>query len=544
MINEPQCVDISTASRDLFCAHCLTSSLYQNLRTKANEMLGRRRNFYGGDHPDFSHNPNANNSASGTQNPSHRRDQNYNSGSGPMTVNNHRYADLIINSTLNIVPAVPRQPPGLDSPGSGAFAMSNDDSTNGRERRAPAGLSTRPRTRIASPRPSSGRQSTPEKLGCEESPFLQSLGNSEQYDDLLTIAGEDAQEASDDLQWLSKYINDTGLQMQIVHTSIKLFNARGLFPECLRIGEMKNLSQHPVKVGVFADIWTGDTNGVKMAVKVMRYQSDTQKHKQVVKALIREAMVWRNLDHPSILPLTGIDFLNGNQEQICLVMPWMENGNLLQFLRAHPELGLETQLTLTKDVAHGLAYLHDRKITHGDLKSYNVLITPDRRACITDLGLSRVFVTLGATGLSTTSGCLRPVRWLAPERLRGGARSIISPEGDIYAFGCICYEIYARSVPFENIEEHKIYYVVGVQNQHLKLPSRLAPHAMRRLMESCCNPEPASRPKAVDIVDKIGRFQTALPGLIIPENSPRLGNVQGLFGTLYNWLLRWFMSLL
>ncbi|KAL0057243.1 Rho guanine nucleotide exchange factor, partial [Marasmius tenuissimus] len=150
------------------------------------------------------------------------------------------------------------------------------------EKREPTD-SPRPRASIANPRPSSGRQLTPEKLRREENSFRQLLSNPEQYDDLLTIDGEDAQELLNDWQRLSECTNDTGLRTQIVHTIIKLSDNSGLFPECLWIGEMKNLSKRPAEVGVFADIWTGNMNGVKVAVKVVRQRIDPQKREQVVK---------------------------------------------------------------------------------------------------------------------------------------------------------------------------------------------------------------------------------------------------------------------
>ncbi|KAK1216386.1 Rho guanine nucleotide exchange factor [Marasmius sp. AFHP31] len=209
--------------------------------------------------------------------------------------------------------------------------------------------SPRPRASIVNPRPSSGRQLTPEKLRREENSFRQLLSNSEQYDDLLTIDGEDAQEVLNDWQRLSECTDDTELRTQIVQTNSKLSDNSGLFPECLWIGELKNLSKRPAEVGVFADIWTGNMSGVKVAVKVVRHRIDAQKREQVVKAFTRQAMVWRNLSHPNILPFTGIYWFNGDKEQISLVTPWMENGNLLHFLSRHPELEPETQLTLARD---------------------------------------------------------------------------------------------------------------------------------------------------------------------------------------------------
>ena len=134
----------------------------------------------------------------------------------------------------------------------------------------------------------------------------------------------------------------------------------------------------------------------------------------------------------------------------------MEKGNLVQFMKASKREDIDhyalvsmlsscdvpnTHAVTPKihDVASGLAYLHSKKIVHGDLKGVNILITASLRACIADFGLSRVADT---QGLRMTTSNTRPVgtaRWLAPELLIGGGRS--SKESDVYSYACVCYEV-------------------------------------------------------------------------------------------------------
>ncbi|KAK1231104.1 hypothetical protein PQX77_005793 [Marasmius sp. AFHP31] len=82
----------------------------------------------------------------------------------------------------------------------------------------------------------------------------------------------------------------------------------------------------------------------------------------------------------------------------------------------------------------------------------------------------------------------------------------MSPESDVYSFGCVCYEIYAKQAAFEDVEEYGIYHIVVVQNQRPELPRRV-PNGMRRLIENCWRTEPGSRPKAASIVETIGDMQ-------------------------------------
>ncbi|KAK1216379.1 Rho guanine nucleotide exchange factor [Marasmius sp. AFHP31] len=258
--------------------------------------------------------------ASRARNVNFGRDQNTNGGAGAFTINNDD--------------RVRRDPP--------LTSQTSVRGVEGSDSRWDPATWPGPSANLANPRPSSGRRLTPEKLKREENTLRQLLGDLEQYEDILAADGEDAQEMLDDWQRLSECTNDTGLQLQIVRTMNELSDNSGLFPQCLWIGEtVKDLCTRRVEVSGFTDLWMGSISRSRVAMKVVRHRVDHQKRERVVKAFTRVAMVWRNLDHPNIMPFTGINWFNEDQEQICLA----------------------------EDVAQGLAYLHNLKIIHGDLKS-------------------------------------------------------------------------------------------------------------------------------------------------------------------------------
>ncbi|KAG7095918.1 hypothetical protein E1B28_006602 [Marasmius oreades] len=320
----------------------------------------------------------------------------------------------------------------------------------------------------------------------------------------LEQKGEDAQNWLDRLQVLVDYPNVLPhLRSSIFKVMIRLSKSSGLHPKCLSIQNVHKLGAHPIASGGSGDVWKGvlgEPPGRPVCLKVVKVYL-TSDIPELFKEYLQEAIVWRQLKHPNLLPFLGMYYLE-DETQFCLVSPWMDKGNLVQFLRATQREHVNHH-ALVYDVASGLAYLHSRKFVHGDLKGVNILITPDCRACIGDFGLSRVADT---HGLRITTSHSRPAgtaRWLAPELLVGGGRP--SKESDIYAFGCVCYEIFTGVCPFPDVPHEITVAFQVVQGRRPSRPQEITElsDAMWTIMESCWNANTSSRPTAVAVVEMV-----------------------------------------
>ncbi|KAK1227530.1 hypothetical protein PQX77_009437 [Marasmius sp. AFHP31] len=329
------------------------------------------------------------------------------------------------------------------------------------------------------------------------------LEDGSKRESLVQMTGEDAQEWLDLLQLLAEYPNvPKTLRSSLFNVMIRLSRNSGLHPRCLTIQNVEKLGEHPEGGGAFGDVWKGKIGGSSLVcIKVIRAFSVTDVEK-MLKDYIQEAIVWRQLNHRNLLPFMGIFYLDNDRKRLCLVSPWMEQGNLVQFLKNTSSEMIDHEL-LVEDVACGLAYLHEMKIIHGDLKGANILITPELRASIGDFGLSRVSDTQRL--FSQSSRSKGTIRWLSPELLKPGPNSVPSRESDVYAYGCVCYEIFAGHVPFPGLSEAAVLFIVVLESEHPTRPkdSPKLHDLMWDLMVECWIASPLDRPTMAQVMDQL-----------------------------------------
>ncbi|KAJ7912276.1 kinase-like domain-containing protein, partial [Mycena leptocephala] len=231
-----------------------------------------------------------------------------------------------------------------------------------------------------------------------------------------------------------------------------------ILPEKMAIHGVTLLNSHAVKYGGFANIFRGtytdkDGEQVEVALKVLKIfedQSDDDRRK-ILRKFAAEALVWYRLKHANIVPLLGVDgttFLG----KTAMVSPWMRQGSVLNYMTEHSPSS-PYAITLLNDVIQGLMYLHSQYIVHGDLCARNILID-GRQARLTDFGLATFIESDTSKKSSTHSGS---VRWSAPELLLSEFPFKRTPASDVWAFGCVCCEIWTEGqVPFQQMSDGAI----------------------------------------------------------------------------------------
>ncbi|KAG6829262.1 hypothetical protein H0H92_005142 [Tricholoma furcatifolium] len=190
----------------------------------------------------------------------------------------------------------------------------------------------------------------------------------------------------------------------------------------------------------------------------------------------------------------------------------MENGDVSMYLKANPTT---PRLPLAADVAKGLLYLHENGIIHGDLKGPNILIDGAGRARLADFGISAISDSNIVAWTSQSSGASKggSVRWQAPELfdIENGEAVKNSAASDVYAWGCVAFELFTGKVPFYGIKRDTAIIL------HVKSggrPTRPPPSSrswwgwglteeMWSLMEQSWESQPAQRPSSAEIVERL-----------------------------------------
>ncbi|KAI9330913.1 kinase-like domain-containing protein [Zopfochytrium polystomum] len=179
---------------------------------------------------------------------------------------------------------------------------------------------------------------------------------------------------------------------------------------------------------------------IPVAVKALKLTVLSDKTKN---ELINEANILQRSRRPFVIGFHGV--LQAD-EVFSLVLELAALGSLASYYEDPANSGttIHQRVTILHQVSSGMAYLHDTlKITHNDLKSFNILLTQNLQggpilSKITDFGMSKLkSETMTKTTTSSTGG--GSLLWLAPERR--GLRPKISKKNDIYSFAVLMTEV-------------------------------------------------------------------------------------------------------
>lgn len=157
---------------------------------------------------------------------------------------------------------------------------------------------------------------------------------------------------------------------------------------------------------------------------------------------LAEIKTTANLQHPNILPLFDSGEAAGF---LYYVMPFVQGESLRERLRRERQLPVSDAKQICSELAQALDYAHREGVVHRDIKPANVLLL-DGRPVIADFGIALAVGEAGGGRLTETGLSLGTPHYMSPEQATGDV--VIGPASDIYALGCVLYEMLVGEPPF------------------------------------------------------------------------------------------------
>jgi len=177
--------------------------------------------------------------------------------------------------------------------------------------------------------------------------------------------------------------------------------------------------------------------GRQVAIKVLAPPFD--RDGEFVERFQREARAAAGLSHPNIVAV----FDSGSDDGTHFIVTELVDGETLaDRLRRDGPMPPGEAVAVAVDIARALAAAHERGLIHRDIKPGNVMLLPDGRVKVVDFGIARA---AGSDTLTNTGVVLGSTAYLSPEQAGGQP---VDERADLYALGCVLYEMLTGQVPF------------------------------------------------------------------------------------------------
>jgi serine/threonine-protein kinase len=225
----------------------------------------------------------------------------------------------------------------------------------------------------------------------------------------------------------------------------------------------------------------------------------------------REAQLLASLNHPHIATVYGLEATDA----VCVIAMELVDGPTLAERIAHGPVPLDEAVGILRQIAEAMEAAHEQGIIHRDLKPANVKIRPDGAVKVLDFGLAKALApltdardidespTITSPAMTAMGVILGTAAYMAPEQARG---KTVDKRADIWAFGCVMYELVTGRRVFEGQDvSDTLAGVLRADPEWTALPDDL-PATSKVFLRRCLEKDPRRR------VRDIGDVRLALEG--------------------------------
>ncbi len=202
-----------------------------------------------------------------------------------------------------------------------------------------------------------------------------------------------------------------------------------------RVGKFE--LHEPIGEGAMGEVWRAYDSVIRRYV-ALKLLSRAGRSADARERLLREARAAGALQHPNIVTIYDLGEADG---QLFIAMELVDGRDLSTLIALREPLPLERKLDLVIEVLQGLSYAHERGVIHRDIKPSNVRIASDGSIKIMDFGIAR----LQSADVTGSGAIVGTPTYMAPEQITNGA---ITPATDVFAVGCLLYELLTYRKPF------------------------------------------------------------------------------------------------
>jgi len=228
--------------------------------------------------------------------------------------------------------------------------------------------------------------------------------------------------------------------------------------------------------------------GQQVALKHIQAGSWADEPGRLAARLGRELEALNRLDHPGIVSAHDAGWISG---RFFVAMELVEGETLAARLARHGPLDPRDAAELLLDLADAVHHAHQRGVLHRDIKPENILIGPQGRPRLTDLGLAQLEDQQAR--LTRTGAAVGTPGFCAPEQL--GSSAITSPTVDVYGLGATLYAALTGHAPFEAPSTYEVA-VLTVERKPVppsKHPEGPSDSSLDSICLRCLSKEPGER---------------------------------------------------
>ncbi|MCC2278566.1 serine/threonine protein kinase [Streptomyces sp. ET3-23] len=272
--------------------------------------------------------------------------------------------------------------------------------------------------------------------------------------------------------------------------------------------------------GGMGEVWRGtdEVLGRQVAVKLLLPEGGDESSAARFRM---EAQTAARLNHPQVVAVYDFGEWDG---RFYLVMELVDGVSLDREVAARGPLAPERVARIAAQAAGGLAAAHGQGVVHRDIKPANLMLAPNDTVKIGDFGIAR-FVDATSAGLTRAGQIVGTSTYLAPERALG---RLAGPESDVYALGCVLYQLLTGRPPFWSENPTALLYMhvddapVPPSRHNPGIPPALEQFVLRMLAKG-----PEERPSAQETAEWFagrersgGRQRAAAPVRPLPPERP------------------------